>query len=144
MSSPENLVHRLNAHNAGIPFNAWLRIEVLNASAQGVEMRVPWRQEFGGAPGMTHGGVLASLLDTAAFLALLAANGGGGPTIDLQIDYLRSTANGTLTVRSSVLRAGASISTVEVRISDPEQRLLASGRCVFLTRERTGRTAPTV
>lgn len=53
MPSPENLVQRLNAHNAGIHFNAWLGIEVLNASAQGVEMRVPWRPTVAVAPPST-------------------------------------------------------------------------------------------
>lgn len=134
--SIDNTLERLNAHNAKIPFNAWLGIEVLAAGADGVELRVPWRCEFGGAPGMTHGGILASLVDTAAFLMLLAAKGTGGPTVDLQIDFHRSTANGALYVRSSLLRAGASISTIEVRINDQEQRLIATGRCVFLTRSR--------
>jgi 1,4-dihydroxy-2-naphthoyl-CoA hydrolase len=138
-SSTENILERLTAHNAKIPFNAWLGIEVLAASAESVELRVPWRYEFGGAPGMTHGGILASLVDTSAFLVLLAAKGTGGPTVDLQIDFHRSTANGALLVRSSLLRAGASISTIEVRISDQEQRLIATGRCVFLSRSRPGR-----
>jgi len=137
--SIDNTIERLTTHNAKIPFNAWLGIEVLAADAERVELRVPWRWEFGGAPGMTHGGILASLIDTAAFLMLLAAKGTGGPTVDLHIDFHRSTANGALYVSSSLLRAGGSISTVEVRINDQERRLIATGRCVFLTRSRLSR-----
>lgn len=136
MKSPKATLAVLNAHNARIPFNAWLGIEVLAVTAETVELRVPWRLEFGGAPGMTHGGILASLIDTAGFLVLLAANASGGPTIDLRIDFHRSSANTDFHVRSRLLSAGATISTVEVEICDNGSRLLASGRCVFLTQSR--------
>jgi len=35
-----------------------------------------------------------------------------------------------------LLRAGATISTVDVRITDAEERLIASGRGVFLSQSR--------
>jgi uncharacterized protein (TIGR00369 family) len=137
MDAPiDDTVKRLRAHNAKIPFNTWLGIDVLSASSESVELRVPWRDEFGGAPGMTHGGILASLVDTAAFLVLLVAKGTGGPTVDLQIDFHRSTANGVLSVKSNMLKLGATISTIQVSISDEEHRLIASGRCMFLSRPR--------
>jgi uncharacterized protein (TIGR00369 family) len=134
--APENLVAQLTAHNATIPFNTWLGIEVIAASAEGVDLRVPWRPEFGGAPGTTHGGILASLIDTAAFLALVAAQDAGGPTIDMRVDVHRSTAGEPLNVHSRVLRRGATVSTADVLIHDAHERLIASGRCVFLTQPR--------
>jgi uncharacterized protein (TIGR00369 family) len=136
MSSPDNVMDRLRAHSAKVPFNAWLGIEILAASDMSVDLRVPWRSEFGGAPGMIHGGILASLIDSAAFLVLMAAKGTGGPTVDSQIDFHRSTANAPLYVRGSLLRAGATISTIAVRIHDPERHLIATGRCVYLSRSR--------
>lgn len=132
----------MNTHNAAIPFNHWLRAEVISSDGNGVRMRIPWRAEFGGAPGMTHGGVLAGIIDLGAFMALMAENGNGGPTIDMRVDYHRSTVNGTLYAASKVIRVGSTISTVEVTICDADQRLIASGRCVFLSRSR-GQTAGT-
>lgn len=126
----------LNAHIASIPFNAWLGAEVIARTGRSVELRVPWRLEFGGAPGMTHGGILASLVDTAGFLVLLAAHGTGGPTVDIRIDFHRSTTNSELLVRGRLIGTGATISTVEVEICDSQSRLVASGRCVFLTQSR--------
>jgi uncharacterized protein (TIGR00369 family) len=136
MTSQDETLQRLHTHSASIPFNRWLGLEVLSALEDRVELRVPWRAEFMGAPGMTHGGILASIIDAAAFLVLLAARGSGGPTIDMRIDYHRSTANTTFYVRSSLLRAGATISTVEVGIYDGEQRLIASGRSVMISEPR--------
>jgi uncharacterized protein (TIGR00369 family) len=129
-------VEFMNAHNAAIPFNAWLGAEVLSANDAGVLLRVPWRVEFGGAPGMTHGGILASIIDLSAYMALMGAKGGSGPTIDMRVDYHRSSVNGALYAQSTVLRVGSTISSVDVVLRDAERRLIASGRCVFLSRGR--------
>jgi uncharacterized protein (TIGR00369 family) len=129
-------VDAMNAHNAAVPFNAWLGAEVLSANDDGVRLRVPWRVEFGGAPGMTHGGILASIIDLSAYMALMAAKGGSGPTIDMRVDYHRSIVNGALYAQSTLLRVGSTISSVDVILRDAEQRLIASGRCVFLSRGR--------
>jgi len=126
----------LNAMHTGIPFNAWLGAKIIDASAAGVRLYVPWRTEFGGAPGMTHGGILAAIVDLAAYSALRAVGGDGGPTIDMRIDYHRSSVNGPFYADSRVVRAGSTISTAEVVIRDAEERLIASGRCVFLSRSR--------
>ena len=129
-------VDAMNAHNAAIPFNAWLGDEVISATDEGVRLRIPWRVEFGGAPGMTHGGILAGIIDLSAYMALMAARGGAGPTIDMRVDYHRSMVNGAMFSLARLLRVGSTISTVEVIVQDAEERLIASGRCVFLSQGR--------
>jgi uncharacterized protein (TIGR00369 family) len=133
---PQATLEDMNAHNARVPFNAWLGAEVMSASDDGVRLRIPWRVEFGGSPGMTHGGILAAIVDLSAYMALMAERGSGGPTIDMRIDYHRSTVNATLYSIAKVLRVGSTISTVEVVMRDAEERLIASGRCVFLSQGR--------
>ena len=129
-------VEAMNTHNAAIPFNAWLGAEVISVDDEGVRVRFPWRVEFGGAPGMTHGGILAGIVDLSAYMALMAAKGGSGPTIDMRVDYHRSMVNGALFSQAKLLRVGSTISTVDVIVHDGEQRLIASGRCVFLSQGR--------
>jgi uncharacterized protein (TIGR00369 family) len=129
-------VAAMNAFNTAIPYNAWLGAEVVAASEDSVKVRVPWRVEFGGAPGMTHGGVLAGVIDMTAFVVLMATRGGAGPTIDMRVDFHRSTVNGTFYALGKLLRAGKTISTVEVLVQDSAKRLIASGRCVFLSHPR--------
>jgi uncharacterized protein (TIGR00369 family) len=129
-------VEVMNAHNAIVPFNAWLGAEVIAATDEGVRLRIPWRVEFGGAPGMTHGGILASIVDLSAYMALMTAKGGAGPTIDMRVDYHRSMVNGALYAVAKLLRVGSTISSVDVIVHDAEQRLIASGRCVFLSQGR--------
>lgn len=129
-------VAEMNAYNASVPFNVWLGAEVISASSEEVTLRIPWRTEFTAAPGITHGGVLAGAIETAAFMALMSSYDDAGPTIDMRVDYHRSTVNGTLHAQARLLRAGATIATVEVFIRDSAERLIASGRCVFLSRSR--------
>src|SRR5579875_2978182 len=55
---------------------------------------------------IVHGGIVATLLDTAATFALIAETDHDWVTIDLRVDYLRPTPLDAVTVRGEVLRAG--------------------------------------
>jgi acyl-coenzyme A thioesterase PaaI-like protein len=92
------------------PFNAWLGIRAVAASAVGVVIEAPWRDELVGSPGLRtmHGGVLAAIVETTAGLSLLAVLG-----------------------RGRVLRAGGTITCLEAFVHDADDRLVASGRAVF-------------
>jgi uncharacterized protein (TIGR00369 family) len=127
------VVGQLNAYNGSIPFNSWLGAEIISAQTDRLRLRVPWRPEFAAAPGITHGGVLAGVIETAAFMVLKASRGDAGPTVDMRVDYHRSSAGDTLYAHARLLRAGGTISTAEVFVEDSRERLIASGRCVFLS-----------
>jgi uncharacterized protein (TIGR00369 family) len=116
------------------PFNAWLGVRVVAASDSGVEIEAPWRDEFVGSAdlGTMHGGVLAALVEATAGLSLLAVLGKAGPAIDLRVDYHRPVRSGPLRGRGRVLRAGGTITSVEAFVHDADDRLVASGRGVFL------------
>jgi uncharacterized protein (TIGR00369 family) len=126
----------ISRHNAAVPFNAWLGAEVLASDPSGVRVRFPWRAEFGGAPGMTHGGLLAGLIDATAFMTLMAHQGGAGPTVDMRVDYHRSTVNGPIYALGRITRAGATLCNIEIQVEDEYGRLIASGRCVYLSHAR--------
>ena len=139
MSASLVSLDRINSYNASIPFNAWMGVQIIAATDSSVDLRVPWRHEFTGAPGMTHGGVLGSLIDTASYIVLMAAFGSAGPTVDMRVDFHRSTAQGPLYVHGELVRAGATISSVDVRVVDKDRHLIASGRCVYLSQSRRSR-----
>lgn len=122
---------------AGSPFNAWMGLKALAVSEQEVELLLPWRAELEGAHGHMHGGVLASALDAAAWLALMAVRGrAAGPTIDLRVDYHRGAPAAALRIGARVLRAGATISSVDAQARTESGALIASGRCLFLSAVR--------
>ena len=115
------------------PFHQWLGLKVAEVTEDGIQITVPWRQEFlvNAEAGYAHGGILATLIDTASDYALAAKIGGPVPTVDLRVDYHRAAKEGEITVQARVIKLGRPFSTAEASVFDAEGRLLASGRGVF-------------
>ena len=53
----------------------------------------------------------------------------------VRVDYLRWTVDPDLAANARVLRTGASVGTVDVNLRDSADRVIATGRRVFGTRE---------
>ncbi len=99
---------------------------------------------------VVHGGVYATILDTAmgAAVVSLLAEGETTATTSLYVEFLRAARRGdTLTARGEVLRRGRHIAFAEGNLFDAEgQRLSqARGTWYILSDERTGarRSRPT-
>jgi len=85
--------------------------------------------------GIVHGGVLATLIDTAtfwaAFLRLSAAD--GLVNIDLKLNYLQPVVSGPLRADGRCIRAGRSLSYAEAHIHDADDHLVAHGTSTLKT-----------
>lgn len=81
------------AFSANVPHNAALGLEMIAATADGVEMRMPWSPDLVGNPetGVIHGGAVTSMVDAACGAAVFLALVPPRPiaTLDLRIDHLR-------------------------------------------------------
>lgn len=117
------------------PFHQWLGLSVVAVSDDGIEIKATWREEWvvNTERGITHGGVLAALIDLAADWAMVKQTGRGVPTIDLRVDYHRPALRGDLIAHGKVVRAGTQFATAEARIFDLHGKLIASGRGTYLT-----------
>jgi len=83
--------------------------------------------------GVLHGGVTASLIDTAMAFAVrtrLPINEATA-TIDLTIHYLRPHTTGTCTCTAVVVRAGKRIFTVSADVVNEEGKLIATGLSTY-------------
>ena len=69
---------------AKIPFNALCGFRVTSWTPEGVTMEATYEERLGNSLGSMHGGVLATLVDTAASAAVAAANEelGDGASLD--------------------------------------------------------------
>ena len=74
--------------------------------------------ENGAATGVTHGGVLATLLDTALTFALIAETDRDWSTVDLRVDYLRPVGLGEVRVEARTVHAGRRTGRAEGRLAD--------------------------
>ncbi len=88
--------------------------------------------DWGNPVGNVHGGYTAVLVDDVAGMALMSLIGSGAPTVTLQVDYLHGMPMGVnYTARGEVVRAGKATAIVDVHIYDPEELLVARGKCFF-------------
>ncbi len=117
------------------PFNRWLNFTVLKMTADGIEIKAIWREEWVVNPDRryTHGGILAAIVDVAADYAIAARFGRPVPTIDIRVDYHKAAMPGDLTATGKVVRLGSQYSTAEGHVYDSEGALVASGRGTYLT-----------
>lgn len=134
--SPKDLtVEQIQALVSRAPFHQWLGLTVVAADDDGIEIRATWREDWvvNKERGITHGGVLAALIDLAADWAMVKTTGRGVPTIDLRVDYHRPALPGDLIAHGKVIRAGSQFATAEAQIFDLHGKLIASGRGTYLT-----------
>ena len=120
------------------PFIAFLgvRVETVDADAGSVSMVMPTRPELersGGGGGQFHGGPIAAFIDIVGDFAVAVKVGGGVPTINLRIDYLRPSTGARLTGTATARRVGRNVGVVDIDVTDAEGRLTAIGRGTYST-----------
>lgn len=84
--------------------------------------------------GIVHGGVLATLIDTATFWAVFMRlpEDAGLVNIDLKLNYLKAVAGGTLTAQGRTIRMGRSISYAEASVWDMNGDRIAHGTSTLM------------
>ncbi len=120
------------------PFIAFLgvRVEKIDADTGAVTMTMPARPELersGGGSGQFHGGPIAAFIDIVGDFAVAVKVGGGVPTINLRIDYLRPSTGARLTGTAAARRIGRTVGVVDIDVTDAEGRLTAIGRGTYST-----------
>jgi uncharacterized protein (TIGR00369 family) len=96
-----------------------------------VTMSLKTRPEFANPLGTLHGGICATLLDSAMGCAVhttLEAGVGYG-TLELKVNYIRSVpVDGVrLIATANTIHLGRQTATAEGRVHDPDGRLVAHG-----------------
>ena len=100
---------------------SWLNVSVEEFTADSMTLSVPYDEKLTNTtePPTMHGGIAATLIDTAGGLALRPSLedplNGGVATVNLNVNYLRRAAD-DLTAYAEVVRAGNSIGVSEVYV----------------------------
>lgn len=81
-----------------------------------------------------HGGPIATFIDTIGDLAVGFAVGGGVPTINLRVDFLKPAVGPALVAVARVRRLGRSVAVADVDVTDGNGSLVAVGRGTFGTK----------
>jgi uncharacterized protein (TIGR00369 family) len=117
------------------PFIASLGLKVVSVDhAKGeISMQMPLKPEFERRRGTRqfHGGPIAAFIDVVGDYAIGMLVGGGVPTINLRIDYLRPAIGQSITGIGRVRRQGRTVALVDIEITDEGGKLVAVGRGTY-------------
>ena len=117
------------------PFISFLGLKVvsLDHGKGEIVVRMPLRPEFERRKGTKqfHGGPIASFIDTVGDFAIGMQVGGGVPTMNLRVDYLRPAIGDAIVGVARVRRAGKTAAIIDIDVSDDQDRLVAIGRGTY-------------
>ncbi|WP_336037358.1 PaaI family thioesterase [Halobacterium yunchengense] len=107
-------------------FLSFLDLSVEHVDDGEMTLRVPYDEKLanhGAGRGNVHGGIAATLIDTAGGLSVRTALedpvGAGVATIDLNVSYLRP-ARGDLVAEADVVRVGSTVGVAEVTVESTD------------------------
>ena len=118
----------------GSPFVRLLGIELAEVGTDRAVVRLPFREDLVTIADVVHGGALASLIDMAAVSAAWAEDAEPqsmeGATVSLDVSYVAAARGKDLTAVGSVSKRGRTLVFVDVRVTEPDERLVATGSAV--------------
>jgi uncharacterized protein (TIGR00369 family) len=116
------------------PYIVLLSMELKNLNLGESLIKVETEQKHLQAFGVIHGGVCASLLDTAIYWAVYAGIEQivGLTTIDLKVNYLSPMSDGRLIAKGRTIKTGKKICLGEASIEDQKGNLIAHGTSTLM------------
>ncbi len=115
------------------PFGAFLGIQMLVAEAGKSHCRIELQHHHMNNGGRVHGGVLTSLADTAAGMAVrtVRPEGSHAATTGLSIAFIRPPTGDTLDAHAEVIHAGQRLFRTEISVFSAE-KLVARTTATFM------------
>ena len=122
----ENALHTL-------PFSKLIGMQLDDLQPDLAVISIDMRDDLRQPSGVLHGGVTATLIDTAMAFAVRTRLGmtEATATIDLTVHYLRPHMTGKFICTAKVVRAGKRIFTVAADVHGNEGKLIATGLSTY-------------
>jgi acyl-CoA thioesterase len=125
---------RVEAAREGVPFLKLLGIEVESVAPGTATLSVAVREELMRNDRIVHGGVMASLIDSAFAFAIIPmlSDGERTVTVDMTIHYLRPLSSGVAKATARIVRAGRRVITLSAELFDENEKLAATAVSTYL------------
>jgi acyl-CoA thioesterase len=125
---------RVEAAREGVPFLKLLGIEIESVAPGTATLSVAVREELMRNDRIVHGGVMASLIDSAFAFAIIPmlSDGERTVTVDMTIHYLRPLSSGVAKATARIVRAGRRVITVSAELFDQNEKLAATAVSTYL------------
>jgi uncharacterized protein (TIGR00369 family) len=127
MDEHEALIAELRDRLQDSEFYRWAGVEVVDASAGVVEIAFEAKPQHLNLQGLVHGGILATLADTAMGLAVrtVLEPGRRHVTVQLGVEFLSPGRPGRITARGRSIKIGTQLGFAEADVLNADGRLLA-------------------
>jgi uncharacterized protein (TIGR00369 family) len=118
---------------ARLPFAQLIGMELAELRIDEAVIKLAIRDDLRQPSGVLHGGVTATLIDTAMAFAVRTRLGREEKTatIDLTVHYVRPHIEGEISCTATVVRAGKRIFTVSAEVHNGEGKLIATGLSTY-------------
>ncbi len=112
-----------------------LRVKELDYDRMALTVEMPLKPEMERKAGTKqfHGGPIAFFIDTIGDFAIGMMLGGGVPTINIRIDYLKPAVGDALVAEATVRRTGRTVTVVDIDVYNDKESLVAIGRGTYAT-----------
>ncbi len=124
-------------------FNRACDMKITRWDTEGVEMRVPLRDDLTAHKGVFHGGVVAALIDTAGCAAVAAGHdynlGDRITTVALSVQFQSAEPGSSLVALARCTRRGRQLNYTEVVVRGESGKELARGLVTVSTAGRRPR-----
>ena len=111
------------------PFMGWLGLVFERFEPDDVTLRLPFREELTNDGTYFHGGVIASVLDTAGAAAVWSnhdfAKGMRGSTVAMSVQYVGAAKRSDLLCHARTVRRRTELTFTEITATDAESNVVA-------------------
>ncbi len=151
MANPDYVADEsLEQHRASLmeffgtfPLFKLLGIEVLEIDPGHSKLQIAYRPDLCQPMGIMHGGIIATLIDTAIAHSILLtkrcmeahARGARLVTVDLRIKYHRPVSGGIITCEAHTPRVGRTITHSTAVVTNEDGKEVATGDSIYMTAE---------
>ena len=140
MDGDDELIEELRERLQASEFYRWAGIELVHAGSGEVEIAFEAGPQHVNLQGLVHGGMLATLADTAMGLAVRTVLDPGRRhvTVQLGIEFLSPGRPGRIVAHGRSVKIGRQLGFAEADVVDARGRLLALARSTLsVTTEKT-------
>lgn len=130
----ENWPEFIKEHFATVPFFQYMEVTVIATSRGQAKIKLPMKPQYANTYGITHGGVVAALVDMAAGIALRTLKY-RILTVEVSTSYFEPVAlDEELIAEAQLVKEGRKLLHVEVNVYNQKNTLVAKGRSIYFVR----------
>lgn len=124
----EDVIALLNEFMSRSPLYRFIGLKILELKEGYVKASFPYKEELCRIGGLIHGGIIMTVIDYVAGLAVMTVNKGvNQATLELKVNFLKPLVKGPFIAIGQVIKVGKRTIVAEGKIYDGDNELGAVG-----------------